>query len=194
MSPQQQATRVAEVFSRIHREQMAGIPILNERLQVECLGFQEYQGRTVGILITPWLMNLIMLPAAGEAWSQLKLGSKQEHRFPANTFRFLVNEVEGLGSYQAHSLYSPMHEFHSQEHARAAAQSFMETLMVEVEEPESDPHDEELLGRILRGEEAPEIPPEAEVELAAVEASAESAAFSRRDLLRGAFLNPKPGA
>ena len=32
----------------------------------------------------------------------------------------------------------------------AAAESFLQTLMVEVEQPDTDPHDEELLGRILR--------------------------------------------
>jgi hypothetical protein len=65
----------------------------------------------------------------------------------------MVNEIEGIGICQTHSIYSPMHEFMNQDHAVAAATSFMQTLMVEVERPDQDPHDEELLGRILRGEE-----------------------------------------
>jgi hypothetical protein len=50
-----------------------------------------------------------------------------------------------------------MHEFMSQDHAVAAAGSFMQTLMVPVENPDTDPYDEELLGRVLRGEETPEV-------------------------------------
>ncbi len=148
---------IEAVFRRIEREQMQGIPLLNPALQVQTIGFQTYQGRTLGIVITPWMMSLMLLPAAGEDWSSLQLGDKQHHRLPSNEFRFMVNEIDGIGICQTHSLYSPMHEFMNQDHAVAAAESFMQTLMVEVEHPDTDPHDEELLGRILRGEETPEV-------------------------------------
>jgi [NiFe] hydrogenase assembly HybE family chaperone len=184
--------QIEVVFKRIEIEQMQGIPLLNPALHVQTIGFQRYQERTVGIVITPWLMNLVLLPAEGEEWSDLKLGDKTSHRFPANEFRFMVNEIDGIGIYQSHSLYSPMHEFMDQDHAVAAAESFMQTLMVEVEHPDTDPHDEELLGRILRGEETPEMELEgcalAEAKSAADNNSlgeTESQVISRRDFLRG---------
>ncbi len=184
--------QIEVVFKRIEIEQMQGIPLLNPALHVQTIGFQRYQERTVGIVITPWLMNLMLLPADGEEWSDLKLGDKTSHRFPANEFRFMVNEIDGIGIYQSHSLYSPMHEFMDQDHAVAAAESFMQTLMVEVEQPDTDPHDEELLGRILRGEETPEMELEgcalAEAKSAADNNSlgeTESQIISRRDFLRG---------
>ena len=190
----EQLTRQIEaVFRRIHAEQMQGIPLLNPHLEVACVGFQEYEGRTLGVLITPWMMSLILFPAEGEDWSALKLGEKQTHRLPANEFRFLVNEIEGIGQCQTHSLYSPMQEFANQDHALAAAESFLQTLMVEVEQPDTDPHDEELLGRILRGEETPEVEMDgfalAEAKREAEEVCAKEAAegISRRDLLRGSF-------
>jgi [NiFe] hydrogenase assembly HybE family chaperone len=184
--------QIENVFKRIEREQMQDIPLLNPALQVQTLGFQHYQGRPVGILITPWMMNLLLLPAEAEDWSELKLGDKRHHRFPANEFCFMVNEIEGIGVCQSHSLYSPMHEFMNQEHAVAAAESFMQTLMVEVEEPETDPHDEELLGRILRGEETPEVELDgftlAETKSgadSACPASGETPGLTRRQFLRG---------
>ena len=148
----------------------------------------------MGVVITPWMMSLILFPAEGEDWSGMALGDEQFHRFPANEYRFVANDFDGLGTCQTHSLYSPMHEFMDQDHAVAAANSFMQTLMVEVERPERDPHDEELLGRILRGEETPE----AEMDgFALVEARLDaqggcSAAegercLTRRELLRGGF-------
>jgi len=190
---EQLTQRIEAVFRRIHEEQMQGIPLLNPHLEVACVGFQRHEGRTLGVLITPWMMSLILFPAEGEDWSALKLGEKQTHRLPANEFRFMVNEIEGIGQCQTHSLYSPMHEFANQDHALAAAESFLQTLMVEVEQPDKDPHDEELLGRILRGEETPEVEMDgftlAQAKKEAEEACAKKAAegISRRDLLRGSF-------
>jgi [NiFe] hydrogenase assembly HybE family chaperone len=185
---------IETVFKRIEQEQMQGIPLLNPALQVQTIGFQHYQERPIGILITPWMMNLVLLPNEKDDWSDLKLGDKQHHRLPANEFRFMVNEIDGIGLCQTHSLYSPMHEFMNQEHAVAAAESFMQTLMVEVEEPETDPHDEELLGRILRGEETPEVELDG-FALAETKVDAEGGCtvsegerrLSRRELLRKSF-------
>ena len=149
--------RVETAFTRIEQEQMQGIPLLNPALRVQTVGFQTYGERSLGIVITPWMMSLMLFPAADEDWSGMTPGDKQGHRFPANEYRFTVNEFDGLGICQTYSLYSPMHEFMDQDHAAAAAGSFMQTLMVEVENPDRDPHDEALLGRILRGEETPEL-------------------------------------
>ncbi|MCG8489627.1 MAG: [NiFe]-hydrogenase assembly chaperone HybE [Chromatiales bacterium] len=149
--------QIEAVFKQIEQEQMQGIPLLNPALQVETIGFQEYGGRMIGVLITPWLMNLMLFPGDADDWGELKLGDNQYHRLPSNEYRFTVNEIDGIGLCQTHPLYSPMHEFMNQEHAVAAAESFMRTLMVEVEEPDTDPHDEALLGRILRGEERGEV-------------------------------------
>jgi [NiFe] hydrogenase assembly HybE family chaperone len=187
---EQLTRRIEETFNRIHEEQMQGIPLLNPMLQVTTVGFQDYQGRSVGIVITPWMMNLVMFPGENEDWGDMQLGHKQPHRFPANRYKFMVNEIDGIGRCQTHSLYSPMHEFANQEHAEAAARSFMQTLMVEVEEPDEDPYDEELLGRILRGEEESEI--DIDGYAAAEQASGtgeenQAPMISRRELLRGIY-------
>lgn len=180
--------QIQDVFLGIEQEQMQGIPLLNPMLKVETVGFQEFEGRVVGVIITPWMMNLILFPGENEDWSEMKLGHKQPHRFPANQYKFMVNEVEGIGRCQTHSLYSPMHEFVNQEHALAAARSFMQTLMVEVDEPDEDPYDEELLGRILRGEEGVEAGVDG---FALTEEGSETAGtdrdrlITRRELLRG---------
>jgi [NiFe] hydrogenase assembly HybE family chaperone len=178
--------RIESAFQRIEEEQMQAIPLLNPTLKVQSIGFQTYKNRTIGIIITPWMMNLMMLPAKGEDWSELKLGDKTHHRLPANEYRFMVNEIDGIGICQTHSIYSPMREFMNQDHAVAAAESFIKTLMVEVEEPDTDPHDEELLGRILRGEVEPEINTLADAGQKA-EAAKENpdTLITRRELLRG---------
>jgi [NiFe] hydrogenase assembly HybE family chaperone len=178
--------KIEDVFQRIEQEHMQDIPLLNPALKVQGIGFQTYEGRTIGIIITPWMMNLIMLPTEGDDWSDLNLGDKTLQRLPANEYRFIVNQIDGIGICQTHSIYSPMHEFMNQDHAVAAAESFMQTLMVEVEEPDTDPHDEELLGRILRGEVEPEIDTLADTEQAtAVSEENRESMITRRELLRG---------
>ena len=197
--PQTTAEILVQAFQRIEQESMRNIPILNPRVQVEALGFQEFQGRVIGIVITPWFMNLFMLPGEDDNWDDLQLGDKLPQEFPSSKYTFLVNEIDGVGRCLSHSLYSPMNEFDDQDHALAAAKSFLDLLMVKPEH-EAETIDEDLLGKIMRGEETPEINLD---EFAEVEQLGESSPavsetcpertkikreISRRDLLRGNFL------
>lgn len=196
--PMLAAQRLTEIFTRIHDQQMIGLPLLNTALAVETLGFQVHDGRVIGVLITPWLMNLVMLPGAGDHWESMELGHKQPHAFPSGSYKFMINEIEGIGVCQTHSLFSPMHEFRSQAHALAAAEAFLRDLMAPAARIDPAPVDEELLGRIMRGEDTPEIDMEAleagrlvEVKtrptrrLSDIQVRIEDKMVSRRDLLRG---------
>lgn len=185
------AKRLELEFERIHREQMQGIPILNTAISIQALGFHDYQGRILGVLITPWLMNVVMLPRADEDWSGMKLGQKQAHQFPARTYKFMVNEINDIGFCQTHSLYSPMHDFSSHEQALSVAQAFLDALMVEKYPAEEPLVDEELLGKVMRGEVTPETHFE---DFATINKNQSSARpdealaeknISRRDLLHG---------
>ncbi len=185
------AEKLEQTFNRILHEQMAGIPILNNLLKVQILGLQMFQGRIIGILITPWLMSLVMLPAEDEDWNALEPGLKQTHSFPSNTFQFVINEFDGIGKCQTYSLFSPMSEFANQDHALAAAQSFMDTLMVETEQTKDNIVDDAQFARIMRGDETPEAIEVMETGTdvrEAPEMNLPEKKLSRRDLLRGSFL------
>ncbi len=156
-NPEQIAATIEKTFTKIHLEKMQGIPILNPAIEIQAVGFQHYQDRVIGVIITPWLMNVVILPAEHEDWSGMELGHKQPHKFPSKTCKFMINHIEGIGSCQTHSLYSPMRDFACHEQALSMAQDFLETLMIKKEPTEEDKVDEELLGRVMRGEETPEI-------------------------------------
>ena len=49
------------MFSRIQAERMADVPLLNPALTVETVGFRLWQDSWLGVLITPWSMNLLAL-------------------------------------------------------------------------------------------------------------------------------------
>ncbi len=187
--PQTISSTLETVFTRIHREQMQDIPILNPAIRIQAVGFQLINGRVVGIIITPWLMNVVMLPRDDEDWSQFELGKKQAHKFPSKIYKFMVNDIDGIGVCQTHSLHSPMRAFASHEQALAAANKFLAELMVEREPNEDDLVDEELLGKIMRGEVEPEtnfadFPADHN---AAENNQSSTEKLSRRDLLRGKF-------
>jgi [NiFe] hydrogenase assembly HybE family chaperone len=124
------AARLESVFGAIHRERMCGLPILNPRLRVQVVGLRPWAGGWLGVLVTPWTMNLIALPAddlSGEALGQV--GSKRIRAFPSGDYEFLAGDPAGLGPHETCSLFSPMHEFADQEAAVAAALEVLKTLM-----------------------------------------------------------------
>ncbi len=181
--------KVEAVFNRILQDQMVGIPILNPMIRVQTLGFQIYEGRTMGIVITPWLMNLILFPNQNDHWEDMKIGQKQDHLFPSNRHEFMVNELEGIGIFQTLSLFSPMHEFENQDHAIAAANAFLEILLKPVDE--SERLDEKRLEQFLDGQEMDDIY-QKECKLKSANEQADMSVItehklSRRDILRGNF-------
>lgn len=135
-------SRLEDVFSRIHRERMAGIPILNDRLSVEVLGVRETSGYWLGTLITPWFINLMMLPSTDEqraAVAGVPRGGTVLHRFPAGRFEFIVGEEGELGRFAMCSLFSPVLEFEDQASARLAAETALEALFDASLDPDTPP-------------------------------------------------------
>jgi [NiFe] hydrogenase assembly HybE family chaperone len=189
MSDLDQITQtIQQTFEHILQHNMQGIPILNPAIKVQVLGFQHWQGRVLGVVITPWMMNLVLLPGDDEDWSQMELGHKQPHEFPSRSYKFMVNDIEGIGPCQTYSMCSPMREFSSHQQAVQVAQDFLDGLMEETEQTEEERVDEELLGRVMRGEATPEIDMEQFDDINAVSVDSEVSVeknISRRNLLRG---------
>ena len=127
------ARRVASLealFTRIATTRMADIPILHPGLRVQALGFEaEGDGATaaVGVLVTPWFMNLVWLPLAPQA-DALSPGAMRERRVGRERFPFIGAHEEGFGAFEACSLFSPMGEFADHDAAIATAQAVLDEL------------------------------------------------------------------
>lgn len=161
--------RLEEIYRRIHREQMFGLPILNPALEVEATGFMPYLGHRLGILITPWFMKLMLLPGAAP-WPEVPEGESQSWPFPCGALKFIAERDEQGGPYQAFSLFSPMREFADQDEARAAARAVLEGLFIEA---------------VPAGAAPPAPAPAGPLENIC---EAVAAPMSKRDFLRGSFL------
>ncbi|MDJ0654089.1 MAG: [NiFe]-hydrogenase assembly chaperone HybE [Xanthomonadales bacterium] len=132
-APDKVAANLEGVFSSIQQERFADIPILNSKLRVEAVGFQRWQDGCLGVLVTPWFMNLMLLQ---DEPGPLEPGSKVQHELPSGTFEFIAGEEEGIGAYQMCSLFSPVFEFEDQDAAVATAEAVMNGLMQAEAEPE----------------------------------------------------------
>lgn len=155
---EQRADQVQAAFERILREQMAGLPLLNNELSVATVGFQTFAGRVAGVVIAPWMMSLILFPGADDAWEGMPLGSKESFPFPGGAYRCMSNTIDGLGAVMMYSVHSPMRAFPNQESALAEASGFLQRAMTPAPQANAeDPVNAELLGRILRGEAVPEV-------------------------------------
>ena len=103
---------------------MADVPILNPALKVEVVGLTIWKGSPLAVLITPWCMNLVLLPAKdGKAESE-----RTFYRFPSGDFAFLRGSEPEIGEYHSCALFSPMSQFADQEGARAVAEATLAAL------------------------------------------------------------------
>jgi [NiFe] hydrogenase assembly HybE family chaperone len=122
------AARLEADFREVYNGKMRDVPLVNAALAVEAVGFRLYEGRPVGVLISPWFMNLVLLPAEGEDWSTLVAGEKEEIAFPSGSYEFVHNTREMVGGYKACSLFSPMGDFANQSKAVEVARAVMSAL------------------------------------------------------------------
>lgn len=115
------ASELEALFRRIHASEMAGMPVLNSALAVEAVGFRRCAYGWLGVLITPWFMNLVLLPATGTPWISLASGKQCDLNFPSGGYRFTADSATELGEYLSCQLFSPMSHFPDQATARTAA-------------------------------------------------------------------------
>ncbi len=161
-------------FRRIQQARTRHMPVINDDLRVEAVDFRPWQGHSLGVMVTPWFMGLMLIPREGDDWSGLRLGEKCIHEFPTGAYEFIAAEEDGIGRYQVCTLFSPMSRFADQETAVATAAAVLRGLIGE------ERRDPDASTDVLE-------------ETAATESSGpqpqlEERPLSRRDLLRGRFL------
>lgn len=133
------ARRVAALeadFREIFNAKMRDVPMVNHALHVEAVGFHSHEGGFLGVLVAPWFMNLVLLPAEGRP--VLGAGEKEVIAFPSGEYEFLHNTREMVGPYLACSLFSPMGDFTSQLQAVEVARAVMAELFRSEHRAETD--------------------------------------------------------
>ncbi|WP_425107371.1 [NiFe]-hydrogenase assembly chaperone HybE [Ancylobacter sp.] len=134
--------RLEAAFREIHIGQMRGVPLLNETLEVKAIGFRPHGPRVLGMLVTPWFMNLVLVPGPDEDWSGLVPGAKEIIAFPSGEYEFVGANRPETGPYKACSLFSPMFDFTSMLQATETARAALAALFDPANREEGDRSDE----------------------------------------------------
>ena len=189
--------KLESVFSVIYRTRMADVPILNDKIKVRAVGFRPWNTAYLGIMITPWFMNLMLLPGETENWDDQKNLSSLTHTFPSGNYEFLVGFEAEIGKYQSCSLFSPMFDFADNNAAIETAEAAMKELMNADNLDQGDINNQQI-ENIWHGLEEPPKNVQKVGEASSSKSSPSGKSFtekidqpiSRRELLRGApFLD-----
>ncbi len=103
---------------------MRGLDVVNPRLAVEAVGFAPWDGHWLGVLLTPWCMNLMLLPrdrgALAAARRPARSGATRSR--PAST-NSSARTTRRSAPYAVCSLFSPVLQFADQETAGRSRRS-----------------------------------------------------------------------
>lgn len=171
--------RLQDLYIEIEETRMEGVPILNAALSVAAFGFETWQDYHLGVLLTPWFMNLILVPQDQDAFlpTAPSVGEKIQIALPAGHVEFIVGYEEGFGHSLSCSLFSPVFEFEDQ----AAAVETAEAALAEVLKPANDDEAEDADMRGIWAGRLPKPDP-VEPDAPALNVPKE---VNRRDFLRG---------
>jgi [NiFe] hydrogenase assembly HybE family chaperone len=114
-------------FRQIHEETFRGLPIANPMLEVEAVGMRKLDEHDFGVLITPWFMNLVLLPGS-DRWDQYPQGSVAKVKLPGGTVDFTVGHDEVSGTMLTAALFSCVADFPDQSLAREVAREALRLL------------------------------------------------------------------
>lgn len=165
-------------FTEIYNSRMRDVPINNQALHVQAVGFTAHQGCLLGVLISPWFMNLVLLPEQEGDWDELQPLAKETVAFASGDYEFIHNRREMVGGYKACSLFSPMADFTSQLQAVEVAKAVLAALHDGANRAETDRAAEIRAAR------------EADLAPAGLPQTGEAAAATRRAVISAGLAGP----
>lgn len=111
--------QVVAAYSAVD-SRMRDLPVYNDQLDIQLVGLRHWQDDLLGILVTPWCMNILLLP--GDVVHAPMEGTTRDITFPSGCYRFTAGQVDGIGPLESCSLFSPMDPFDNPATAREVAQ------------------------------------------------------------------------
>lgn len=83
-------------------------PAVNPLLTCRAVAFSRYRGDWLGVLITPWFMDIFLLPGGGDLWGDIPAGQRRYVELPQGTVPFLAADEPMIGPYQHSPLVAPV--------------------------------------------------------------------------------------
>ncbi|MGO3927710.1 [NiFe]-hydrogenase assembly chaperone HybE [Rhodopseudomonas pseudopalustris] len=164
------ARAAGEALAARYREAepaMRDLPVYNPALSVAAIGFRATDDDAIGVVVTPWFMNLVRIPAPGSA-ADAQHGAVVSRALPAGVLDFTIGLLDGFGPVESCSLFSPMFGFADQQAAETTARAALAAVL------------------------DPNFTADPKPEPAARQPGAPAVALDRRRFLRGALSESRP--
>lgn len=116
-------------FREVEQTRMRDVPILNPCLQVEAVSFQPFADGWLGVLVSPWFMNLVWLPSVETG--VVAAPDSLTLELPSGAYECQPNQAAGVGAFYTCSLFSPVLQFEDQAAAVLTARHVMLTVLDE---------------------------------------------------------------
>jgi len=150
--------QVERYFRRVLAERMAGLPFLNPALDVATTEFQRIDGDWLGAVVTPWCLQLMLLPGGGALWEDIPAGERRHVELPAGPVEFIADASESdLAAFQYCPLIAPVTDIVDMSAARRAAEDAMAAIvtpLAALSDPAAEIPEQPTLGsrrRFLKG-------------------------------------------
>lgn len=76
----------------------------NPALSVEAIGFARHQGDWLGVIVTPWRIDLLLINGGGSLWGDIPAGQRRYLQLDGETLPFLCEDDPEIGPYQSSPL------------------------------------------------------------------------------------------
>ncbi|MGE5471930.1 MAG: [NiFe]-hydrogenase assembly chaperone HybE [Bacteroidota bacterium] len=116
-------------YERVWQQRMADMPFVNPALQVAATGFVRCRGDWLGVVVTPWFINLFLLAGGGELWDDIAAGERRYVDLPCGALQFIADDDPDLGLYQYCPLIAPVMSIADMGVARQAAADAMAAVL-----------------------------------------------------------------
>ena len=106
--PDDPSTTLERHFRRVHETRMLGLPFLNEALDVTVAACERVDGDWLAALVTPWSIQLVLLPGGGTLWRDTAAGTRHTLTLPVGDLVFIGEAAEHASDLVPALLYCPL--------------------------------------------------------------------------------------
>ncbi|MBS1190330.1 MAG: hypothetical protein H6R10_2122 [Rhodocyclaceae bacterium] len=114
-------------YRLVWKTRMADLSFVNPALGIAAVGFRRHRGDWVGVMVTPWFLNLFLISGGGELWGDIPAGERRYLELPCGTLQFIADDDPDLGPYQYCPLIAPVTHLPDMASALAAAGDALRT-------------------------------------------------------------------
>jgi len=116
-------------YQHVWQTRMTDMPFVNPALAVETVGFVRHEGDWLGVIVTPWFLNLFLLCGGGLLWQDLAAGQRRLVQLPCGALQFIADDDPDLGLYQYCPLIAAVGTLPDQACARQAAMDALQAVL-----------------------------------------------------------------